>query len=506
MQKGNYYISSFFWSTLAKILNAVLGFVSVPLLLGLYGKAEYGILAIATSCNAYMHLLDLGMNTGAVKFFSQWKAEGKLTLIYKVARTNISFYMIIACFNIIGLVALGIWGRSLFSVTDEQFFQLRECLYIIAFFSVFSWVTTAFNQLLIADKQIGFTMQMQCIQTLLKGLLIVVVFITECKLLTYFFFLTLILSILIIPYALKCIHDNLIDSFKPGRYWEDFKIVLTFSLSIFALSLFQSTATQSRPIILSMFAANGADAVAEFRIIEVIPSFIIMICGTLSSIFLPKTSEMVSKGDIVEIEKFAYRSTVLTTIIATVFCMPFLIGGRDILIAYVGNEYTNLYIWLSLWIVLVLCQIHSTPANALILAHGKTVPLVMISAIACIISIIINSMLAPRYGVGSAIIGYSVYILINLFCYYLLFYKQLLDLSRIKIFKSFIIPSIMAFIALLISYCLLRNIEIPIHSLKMNHILLFFVKSIVWLFIYLLLLHFFKIIQIKGKIIQTFLD
>ena len=80
--------AAFFWSTLQKILNAILGFISVPLLLGYYGKAEYGILAIATACNGYMHLLDLGMNTGAIKFFSQWKAEGRQDIIYRVARTN----------------------------------------------------------------------------------------------------------------------------------------------------------------------------------------------------------------------------------------------------------------------------------------------------------------------------------------------------------------------------------------------------------------------------------
>ena len=74
---NNYYVSSFFWSTSAKVLNAILGFISIPLLLGYYGKADYGILSIATACNAYMHVLDLGMNTGAVKFFSQWRAEGK---------------------------------------------------------------------------------------------------------------------------------------------------------------------------------------------------------------------------------------------------------------------------------------------------------------------------------------------------------------------------------------------------------------------------------------------
>ena len=107
----NYYVLSFFWSTLQKILSAILGFISVPLLLGYYGKAEYGILAIATACNGYMHLLDLGMNIGAIKFYSQWRKQGKIELINHVARTNITFYLIIACINILGLLFLALFGR-----------------------------------------------------------------------------------------------------------------------------------------------------------------------------------------------------------------------------------------------------------------------------------------------------------------------------------------------------------------------------------------------------------
>ena len=96
VSKENYYISSFFWSTLTKVVNALVGFISVPLLIGIYGKGNYGVLALATSCNAYMHILDLGINTGAVRFFSQWRTEGKHDMIGKVAHTNITFYGIIA--------------------------------------------------------------------------------------------------------------------------------------------------------------------------------------------------------------------------------------------------------------------------------------------------------------------------------------------------------------------------------------------------------------------------
>ena len=106
--KSNYYISSFFWSTLSKILNAIINFISVPLLLGVWGQADYGVLSLATACNGYMHLLDLGMNTGAIKFYSQWKTEGKINLIYRVAHSNTTFYMLISLINTIGLLAIAI--------------------------------------------------------------------------------------------------------------------------------------------------------------------------------------------------------------------------------------------------------------------------------------------------------------------------------------------------------------------------------------------------------------
>ena len=153
--RNNYYVSSFFWSTVSRVLSAIVGFFTVPLLLGLYGKAEYGILALATSCNGYMQLLDLGMNSGSVKFFAQWKAEGKIDLIHRVSGTNMTFYLIISAINVLLLLLLAAFGEPLFNITHDQFIILRECLLILAIFNVFSWETTPFQQLLQADQQIA---------------------------------------------------------------------------------------------------------------------------------------------------------------------------------------------------------------------------------------------------------------------------------------------------------------------------------------------------------------
>lgn len=497
-KKSNYYVSSLFWSTLSRILNAVLGFITVPLLLGYYGKAEYGLLSIATACNGYMYLLDLGMNTGAVKFYSQWKAEGKMEKVFRVARSNITFYIIIASFNILLLLAVAFCGESLFSVTHDQFLQIRACLCVIALFCLISWETTVFNQLLIADKQMAFTMQVQSVQTILKAALVLCVCYAHLKLTTYFFFLTALVSVAFVPYAYKCKKDNLIDSFKPAWHWDDFKVVILFSLSIFALSLFQVTATQSRPIILSMFTQNGASVVADFRILEVVPSLIIMIGGTFSGIFLPKTSEMVAKKDEDAMHKFAYKWTKYTTAVVAFMCFPFMLCAKEILSAYVGAEYANLSPWLIIWCVTVLVQMHTTPGNALVLAHGKTKLLVKVTACGCIVSIILNIALCEYFNVGSAILAYFIYVCFIIGLYYVSFYKKLLNLSRKKMLVSFSAPTAAAtLIYVVISLIPIDKSIFGRINERIGYMLVCVLKTMMWAIPYIAVLYFGKIVDFK---------
>ena len=491
---NNYYLNSFFWSTFQKVITAIVGFISVPLLLGYYGKADYGILGIATACNGYMHLLDLGMNTGAVKYFSQWRAKGETITIYHVARTNITFYGIISIINIVGLLALAILGEQLFAVSHKQFLQLRECLFIIAFFSILSWGATTFHQLLMAHMQMAYTMKVQTVMSLLKGLLIGVIFIYDLSLTQYFFLLTAIVSMLIVPYAYKCKKLNLIDSLKPAGYWSEFKVVILFSLSIFALSFFQMTATQSRPIILSVFGINGAENVAEFRIIEVIPQLIIMIGGAFTSIFLPKTSAMVASGNQNEISEFAYKWTKFTTIIVNILTIPFILCAKEVLSAYVGNSYEYLGKWLIIWCVTVLIQIHTTPGNAIILAYGKTKLLVLSTGIFCLLSLLINALLCQYYGVGAAVISYFIYVLLVIGLYYIAYYKKLLKLSRYKMFTAFMLPTSISLIAMAFIFFLPIDI-IHIDNQRLAKIVVILLKSSLWFLLYCLLLFVLNVVK-----------
>ena len=56
------------------LLNAVLGFVYVPILLYYIGKNEYGLYQLVGSLIAYFSVMDFGMTAAVTRFYTKYKA------------------------------------------------------------------------------------------------------------------------------------------------------------------------------------------------------------------------------------------------------------------------------------------------------------------------------------------------------------------------------------------------------------------------------------------------
>lgn len=489
-----YFAGAFLWGTGAKLSDALIKFLTIPLLLGYFGKVNFGILTLAVSTNAYMQLLDMGMNTGGVKFFAQWIASGDYKLIDRVARTNISFYILVGVLNSLILVALANFGSELFQITTEELISFKKLLYILSIFSIVNWATFVFNQLIIANERIIFTQQMMIVKSLLGLIVIGLTVFFQWSITKYFFFTLLSTAIIIFPYYLLCKKLKLIKSIFPAFYWKDFYGVFRYGLAILAMSLFQFTASQSRPLILGVFSDGGVGILAEYRIIEVFPVFILSIGGMLITIFLPQTSKAIQNKDKVSIANLAYQGTRYTSILVSILCFPIILNAQDLLTLYVGTEYRNLSIWLILWVFTLTLYLHNTPVASLVLSTGKTKMLVYSSAISCIISVILNIFLVRKLGVGSAVIGYLIYIIIQMGFYYLYFIENILNLNTIKVFKSFVIPTVAGFLT---TYIVMF---IPVFFSNLFFAILF--KSGLWFVLYLLSLKSIKIVDFDELMLK----
>lgn len=484
-----YIAKSFVWVVLSKFLDAILKFISLPILLIYFGKDNYGLITLALSVNAYLQLLDMGINTGAIKYFSEWLQVGKKELVDSVARTSLTFYGIIGLVNTILLLFLVFFGVSIFSITHEQAETFKTLLLILASFSIFNWSTSVFNQLLIASESIYFVQQVNIYKSIFSFIL--VLFTTNFKLsvTAYFFSHIVINTAMIIPFYIKVSNIGLIRSFIPAFHWKDFSVIFKYSLAIIAIGVFQMSAAKLRPLVLGVYIENGVAAVADYRIIETITLFIISIGGMFSSIFLPKTSKLLAEGNRLKIEKFAYQSTLYTSIVCVMLCFPFILCGREILSMYVGDDYLYLNMWLILWVFTILGYLHSTPVNSIVLATGKTKILIYSTAFSCIVSVLVNIYLVDYFGIGSAVVGYAVYIFIQMMFYYTYFNSKVLGLNSFKIFISFLKPTVLGGLSWIVVYLL--DIKFSFLALQA------FVKVFFWILIFSLLIFIFKLVNFK---------
>ncbi|MEA5404558.1 oligosaccharide flippase family protein [Arcicella sp. DC2W] len=488
-KKNNYVVKSFLWGGGAKILDAFIKFISVPLLLSYFGKSNFGLVSLAVSVNAYLGLLDMGINTGAIKHFSEWIASKKFDLVDSVARTSITFYMIIGSINSLVLIIIAFSGINIFSLDSEHQLMMRDLFLILAVFAIINWSTSVFNQLLTANENISYIQRFNVFRSIAGLILIFLTTYFKLSLTNYFFLFTLINSLVLVPFYLKANKDGLIKKFKPALDWTNFKAVFKYSLAILAIGIFSFSATKLRPIILAMFSEGSIGAVSDYRIMETITLFIISIGGMFISIFLPKTTKLLLENDKSKVEAFAYEATTYTSIICIVLCLPIMLNSNEILTLYVGEKYVYLSKWLNLWVITILFYLHNSPIASLVLSTGKTKLLVYCSAISCMVSIAINAFLCKYLEAGSAVVGYSVYILIQMSFYYFYFNNKVLGLSSFKVFKSFVFPTFLGGVSFLIIYLVKIKFE--------NIVLSILLRSTLWSLIFICFLFITKILKIK---------
>ena len=167
----------------------------------------------------------------------------------------------------------------------------------------------------------------------------------------------------------------------------------------------------------------------------------------------------------------------------------------ELITVYVGLDFGYLSKWLVLWTFTLLLNLYNSPISSLILATGRTRMLVYSSAIACIISIIVNVVLCRFYGVGSAVIGYFVYILIQQGFYYCYFNTRIMKLNSWTVLRMFIVPT---GIGLALFLCI-SWLDIDLGSTNRFYLILQgFLKGAIWLFLFLTVICSFKILRLSD--------
>ena len=437
MSSGKKVISGVVWTMVVNVVNAVYGFISVPILISYFGKSEYGLIGLAMSINVYLRLLDMGFDSTNVRFFSTWLAERKLDKVRVAFQTSLSFYGMIGLLNAAILFVLSVFSNSIFNVDAAQDIILKRLIYILCFTAFLSWVMSCFSQMVKATENVAY---IQKCTLLTKILLIIVLFGTVYGRLSIemYFALSCGVALAVIPLYVRKIHrETPFVKFSPKFDWQTFKEMLPYSLNLFSFGFFQFSFYNLRPMFLGM--QGTMESVEDFKVLNGIAGVVSMFGSAFLSALLPSTSRVVAQQNKDAYYRVAYSGTRYVSIIMSFCCFGIMSVATELINLYVGEEYLYLVPWLYLWLLTILFT-HNQAISSLILAGNDIRAITYSSAVAAVLGLVVTWVTIPSYQVGGTVIGYVVYILVQMGFYYLYYWPRRMEINSTRVFGKCFLP------------------------------------------------------------------
>lgn len=435
MSSSKKIVSATIWTTALNIVNAVYGFISVPILINNFGKAEYGLIGLAVSVNVYLQLMDMGFTNTNIRFFSSWLTKGEQDKVKKGFQTGIFFYGVIGLINTIAMFVVAFFSDTLFNVTAEQDVILKHLFYILALTAFLSWISSCFEQLVKATENVAWYQQRLLFTKILMIIVLIVTIFFKLSIELYYIF-TCLATLAIIPLAYKKIKSDLpYVSFLPKWDKTIFKEILPYSLTVFSFAFFQFTFFQLRPVLLGV--RGTVESVADYQVLNGITNVVQLFSGAFIGILLPSTAKIVAEKNMDAYYRVAYDGTKYISILKNFCCFGLMAVGADLITLYVGLDYINLLPWLCLWLVCMLGS-HNQAISSLIFAGSDVKALSVSSALATTSGIIVCWITIPIYNVGGTVCGFITYTIVQQVFFYFYYWPKKMMINSLLVFtKSF---------------------------------------------------------------------
>ena len=437
MSRSGKVVSGVFWGAIMNVLSAVYGFISVPILLDYFGKGEYGLIGLATSVNVYVQLMDLGMSSTNVRFFSVALAKKEYVKLNKLFQSTTAFYGVIGIINALILIGAAFFSDEIFNVTPEQDVIMKQLFYILAAMAVVNWYTSSFYQMINATENVAWGTKLSIIPRIW---MLVVLFVTVyCKMdIVLYFLLTYASLIITIPALVKKINREV----KCLKFWPSFdkntfREILPYGLNVFSFGFFQFSFYNLRPVFLGM--QGSPEDVADFRVLNGIAGTAMMFASPVMSALLPSSSRIIANKDKTAYYKLAYSGTLFMTLIISFCCFGLMSVAPELIELYVGENYLHLVVWLYFWLFFILGN-HNLCISSLILAGSDIRAITYISIFSSIMGLVLTWLLIPIYGVGGAIVALAVYMTSQIGFYYLYYWPKVMEIDSLRVFSRSFAP------------------------------------------------------------------
>lgn len=347
----------------SQLYRAAFPLLLVPLIIGLLGTEQYGIVSFFTMLITLIGLLDAGISGTFIKLIAINKNQlENFTKVISLFLKVLCGFSVIACivafiFNFFSLYIVNDWLKTSLSI-GETVYCIKITGVILALLYIRSYLQSFINGM---ERQDLIAVWGMCYTTCFYGGGFAVLAFYSNTLSTLFLtwlalsILDVIVTILCVFYIirhqrkqLKRIHEN--ESDLPIESDISFKNVIKFSLQLSGLSMIWVIASQVDKIALSTF--TSLTKYTQYQIGSQLSAVVLTLVIPLSQILLPRLSALIKERKEQQyIKLFSYASLAYIVILAPLVPYMFIFGADLVSLWLKNNELGFIVNQYAKWLV-----------------------------------------------------------------------------------------------------------------------------------------------------------
>lgn len=383
-------------------------------MLRLLGQSEYGLFSLVASVVAYLGILNFGLGSAYMRYYSRYQVAGDRESISMLNGLFLILFSLISAIALVAGVFLVHYTEFIFGthLTDQELSKARILLFILVINLAVSFLGIVFTSYITAHEQFFFQRFLQIIRAIANPFVVLPVLILGYGSIGLVIATSLLNIAIEIVNAVFCFRKLKMEfSFKKF----DFKLmkeIVTFSLFLFMNLIIDQINWNVDKFLLGRF--HGTVSVAIYGLASQLNLYYLSISTAISSVFIPRVHRLVAGSNSSEnLTDLFTRIGRVQFIVLSLISTGLIFFGRPFIELWAGNNYLGSYPIVMLLIIPVTVPLIQNIGIEIQYAKNMHKFRSCIYSFIALINVGMTIPLAKMYGGIGAAIGTAVALIIG---------------------------------------------------------------------------------------------
>jgi len=456
-----------------------LAFLITPIIVHSLGNNKYGIWSLAISLTGYYGIIDFGINSTAIKLFSDSYTKGDIKECNKIINTVMLIYILMTFVILTATFVIAIYSDVIFKIKKNNEYELLIIILIIGGNFASGFIFKIFNSVIISLRRFDINRSITITYTVLRSIFIILFLKMGYSLITMAIIVVcsdtlLNINIMFIAYRL---FPGLKINLKNASI-ELLKKSYSFASYNFLIHTSRLIIDKSGQIIIGIFL--GLEYIVYYSIAESLIKYTRKMPKDITTTLLPFVSHLNIKGDTYALKKFLYIVPKYVFSFSLFIFFLFFEYGKQIIELWMGNGFEQSYTLLILLMITELFVIVTSIHGQVFVSIGDNKAYAILSIFETVFTIILSIVLIYKWELLGIVIGNLIPISITRG----IILPFLLNKTKIFSIKHYItktlMPVFLSFILFIITYFALKKAFIINYNTITNLILCIIISSIIY--------------------------